>query len=137
MKDYVDAIGTEQRITDLLIEFDEMGFAPTTLHPDPEQYAIDWRDQARKEFARLITENAELKARLERAVEPEFTKGDKAYAIMDTLFFTDVFPVEIKSVDIVYEVFDGEQITTQHCTRIFTDRAAAEARLAELKGGRE
>ena len=89
------------------------------------------------ENARLTAENAELKARLERAVEPEFTKGDKAYAIMDTLFFTDVFPVEIKSVDIVYEVFDGEQITTQHCTRIFTDRAAAEARLAELKGDGE
>lgn len=30
-------------IEDLLIEFDEMGFAPTILHPDPEAYAIEWR----------------------------------------------------------------------------------------------
>lgn len=30
-------------ITDLLIDFDEMGFAPTTLVPDPEGYAIEWR----------------------------------------------------------------------------------------------
>lgn len=30
-------------ITDLLIDFDEMGFAPTTLDPDPEGYAIEWR----------------------------------------------------------------------------------------------
>ena len=32
-------------ITDLLIDFDEMGFAPTTACPDPEAYAIEWRDQ--------------------------------------------------------------------------------------------
>ena len=30
-------------ITGLLIDFDEMGFAPTTLCPDPEGYAIEWR----------------------------------------------------------------------------------------------
>lgn len=69
MKDYVDVSETEQRITDLLIEFDEMGFAPTTLCPDPEQYAIDWRDLVRKEFTRLITENAALRKRLENAVK--------------------------------------------------------------------
>ena len=175
--DYAADSKTEQTITDLLIEFDEMGFIPTTVCPNLEQYATEWRERVRKEFARLTDENErlreevdslshendeleyktekfeaenaelkatiskmetvekELRARLEKAVEPKLSNGDKAYAIMDTLFFTDVFPVEIKSVDIVYEVFDGEQITTQHCTRIFTDRAAAEARLAELKGG--
>ena len=30
-------------VTDLLIDFDEMGFAPTTLCPDPEAYAIEWK----------------------------------------------------------------------------------------------
>jgi hypothetical protein len=30
-------------ITDLLIEFDEMGFAPTILVPNPEAYAIEWK----------------------------------------------------------------------------------------------
>lgn len=30
-------------ITDLLIAFDEMGFQPTTLHPDPEAYAVEWK----------------------------------------------------------------------------------------------
>lgn len=85
-------------------------------------------------ISKMETVEKELRARLEKAVDPQLSNGDKAYAIMDTLFFTDVFPVEIKSVDIVYEVFDGEQMTTQHRTRIFTDRAAAEKRLAELKG---
>ena len=45
-----------QTITDLLIEFDEMGFAPTTVCPNAEQYAVDWRERVRKEFARLIAE---------------------------------------------------------------------------------
>lgn len=30
-------------ITDLLIDFDEMGFVPTTACPDPEAYAVEWR----------------------------------------------------------------------------------------------
>ena len=32
-------------ITDLLIDFDEMGFAPTTIVPDPDAYARDWRNR--------------------------------------------------------------------------------------------
>lgn len=32
-------------ITDLLIDFDEMGFAPTTTCPNPEAYTIKWREQ--------------------------------------------------------------------------------------------
>ena len=30
-------------IEDLLIEFDEMGFAPTTLCENPEKYAVEWK----------------------------------------------------------------------------------------------
>lgn len=35
----------ESRLTDLLIEFDEMGFCPTTVCPHPEQTAIEWKEQ--------------------------------------------------------------------------------------------
>ena len=35
-------------IVDLLVEFDEMGFIPTTTVPHPEAYAIKWRDQMTK-----------------------------------------------------------------------------------------
>lgn len=35
-------------IRDLLIEFDEMGFIPITAVPDPEAYAIKWRDAITK-----------------------------------------------------------------------------------------
>lgn len=32
-------------VVDLLVEFDEMEFAPTTACPDPEEYASDWRER--------------------------------------------------------------------------------------------
>ena len=32
-------------IIDILTDFDEMGFAPTTTVPDPETYAIKWRNK--------------------------------------------------------------------------------------------
>lgn len=35
-------------IRDLLTEFDEMGFAPTILAPNPEAYAIKWRAEITK-----------------------------------------------------------------------------------------
>ena len=35
-------------IIDLLTEFDEMGFAPTTTVPNPEAYAVKWRDELTK-----------------------------------------------------------------------------------------
>ena len=32
-------------IIDLLTEFDEMGFVPTTTVPDPDAYAIEWKNK--------------------------------------------------------------------------------------------
>lgn len=65
--DYIADSKTEQTITDLLIEFDEMGFCPTTVCPNPEQYATEWRERVRKEFARLTAENDNLTVELEVA----------------------------------------------------------------------
>lgn len=59
--DYVADSKTEQTITDLLIEFDEMGFVPTTVCPNHEQYATEWRERVRKEFDRLTAENKRLR----------------------------------------------------------------------------
>lgn len=36
---------TPQPLKDLLVEFDEMGFAPTTVCPNPDKYATEWRDR--------------------------------------------------------------------------------------------
>lgn len=32
-------------IIDLLTDFDEMGFVPTTAVPDPDAYAIEWKNK--------------------------------------------------------------------------------------------
>ena len=56
-------------IDELLIDFDEMGFVPTTLCENPDEYAQDWRKQLLVEIKRLKAElkqlqtNAEILAR--------------------------------------------------------------------------
>lgn len=69
------------RITDLLIAFDEMGFSPTTPCTDPEKYAIEWREKIRAEFERLENENTALRERLDNAVELPCKVGDKVYGV--------------------------------------------------------
>lgn len=41
-------------IENLLIDFDEMGFCPTTLCPFPEEYAINWRKNITSAFCALV-----------------------------------------------------------------------------------
>ena len=89
---------------------------------------------AARYIEKLQAEVIELREKLDKAAELQFNNGDEAYAIIDTLLYTDAIPVTIKSADVVYEVFDGEQTTIQHRTRIFATRAEAEARLKELQG---
>lgn len=48
-------------IDELLIDFDEMGFVPTTLCENPDEYAQDWRKQLLVEIKRLKDENKQLK----------------------------------------------------------------------------
>lgn len=152
--DYVATVEPEQTIIDLITEFDEMSFAPTTLCPDPEQFAIDWRDQVRKEFARLTAENTELKARLERAIELPvgLRLGAPIYYLQ---YFCDykkcsdttqqfccgcpeMIERERKNEKYVicqkpFELKDFQEIGKKY----FLDSEGAEARLAELKRGRE
>ena len=63
-------------ITDLLVDFDEMGFAPTTSCPDPEAYAIEWR--------RKITDALEsYHKQYENAIVPPCKVGDMLYDIYE------------------------------------------------------
>ena len=47
------ATSTPDSLTDLLIEFDEMGFAPTTVCEDAEGLAVKWKEQLVNEIGRL------------------------------------------------------------------------------------
>lgn len=79
----------------------------------------------------LKNELAELK---QKAIVPKFKIGDKVYAIIDTFAYTGVFPVEIRDTHLLYEVWDGQDTTKQHFTRIFATKEEAEQKLAEIGG---
>lgn len=77
---------------------------------------------------------AELEEQLKNAIVPKFKIGDKVYAIIDTFAYTGVFPVEIRDNHLLYEVWDGQDTTKQHHTRIFATKEEAQAKLQELRG---
>lgn len=71
-------------IDELLIDFDEMGFVPTTLCENPDEYAQDWKKQLLVEIKRLEKENACLL----KACEEQFTfdtTQNKKYSIFDSV----------------------------------------------------
>lgn len=43
----------KDRLLDLMIEFDEMGFAPTTVCEDAEGFAVKWKEQVMNEIGCL------------------------------------------------------------------------------------
>lgn len=67
-------------IVSLLVEFDEMGFAPTTTCPYPEEYAQRWKKALINKIHRLQSENKTLKSELRKECEEheEFTVKAKA-----------------------------------------------------------
>lgn len=49
------------RLLGLLIEFDEMGFSPTTVCEEPEGYAIKWKELLLEEIKALESDNVSLR----------------------------------------------------------------------------
>lgn len=136
----------KNRLLDLLIEFDEMGFAPTTICEDPEEYAKKWRDQVWEAVKALETENAALRERLDKAVELPCKVGDNVFCIVGIDPAVEEFEVEeilIKRTDPIFAFFrlrgidigvKTSCVLSQFGKRWFTELEAAEARLEELKG---
>lgn len=140
------------RLLDLLIEFDEMGFAPTTVCEDPEEYAKKWKDQVWEAVKELETENAALRERLEKAVELPVKVGGKVYMPWEwdgvsgvaelTVNYISLFEGEflvdtdLKSDDIGYigKYSFGQFRDYDFGVKVFAAHEAAEARLEELKG---
>ena len=129
----------ESRLTDLLIEFDEMGFCPTTVCPHPEQTAIEWKEQIVKEIQSLQAENAELRARLECSIEFPCKVGDTIYYINPYKEQPKIDEFKVRSL--CKDNFYGKMIYIDNgefffvkTDGLFFTRAEAEARLKELKG---
>ena len=116
------------RITDLFIEFDEMGFIPTTLCPEPEEYAIEWRGKVWEEIELLKAENAALRERL------NITKMALEYACLETLQSNEQYLEELKEKVNKYIKQSEDVVYGQKNSVTFR---FAETRLAELKGEKE
>lgn len=58
-----------KKILELLVEFDEMGYAPTTACSDPEGEARRWKAAMLKEIAELLEENEEVRERKSKVEE--------------------------------------------------------------------
>lgn len=128
----------ESRLTDLLIEFDEMGFCPTTVCPNPEQTAIEWKEQIVKEIQNLQAENAELRARLECSIEFPCKVGDTIYYINPYKEQPKIDEFKVRSLckdnfygKMIY--IDNGEFFFAKTDGLFFTRAEAEARLKELK----
>lgn len=72
------------KLIDLLTEFDEKGYAPTTFCLNPEEAATNWKkrlaaaieNELTSKTRQLEEENAALRERLDKAVElPEYVFG--------------------------------------------------------------
>lgn len=142
------------RLLDLLIEFDEMGYAPTTVCEDAEEYAKKWKNRVWEEVKSLEAENAVLRERLDKAVELPCNIGDKVYmpwvydgisgiaeitvcsvTVFDGGYIYDT-DLESDDIDFKQEYSYGQFRDYDFGTKVFTTSEAAEARLEELKGGK-
>lgn len=119
-----------------------------------DEYA-DEMYRAVEEIIRLQSENAALRARLEKAVELPCKIGDKVYmpwvydgisgiaeiTVCSVTFFDGeyIYDTDLESDDIDFkqEYSYGQFRDYDFGTKVFTTREAAEVRLAELKGGKE
>ena len=141
----------KNRLLDLMIEFDEMGFAPTTVCENAEEYATKWEDQVREAVKALENENAALRDRLDKAEIPCHI-GDTLYepfcGTMIREWVVESIHVGLIGVTVNchrkddYKWHDSFAIRKLYNDfgekgRVCLTREAAEARLAKMKGGEE
>lgn len=94
----------------------------------------------------LRAENAELRVRLENAVELPCKVGDRIWVVIKNkhIFGRKVGCISILNYDIVFKLYNKigwkylESVYLKDYNKTwFTDQNKAEARLAELKGGKQ
>lgn len=66
----------DERTYSLLVEFDSLGFVPTTLTPDPEKTAKEWKENLIAVITELYAMNDCLNKRV-MELEPEVIHADE------------------------------------------------------------
>lgn len=106
-------------IADLLTDFDEMGFAPTTLCENPDEYAREWKEQLVAEIERLKAENGRFESNMKSVLEIEKENVRKETAIdfysemydfayRTKSYYTDVLNDIIAKIDETFNDFRVE-----------------------------
>lgn len=121
-------------LTELLTEFDEMGYAPTTLTAEPEKAASEWKKRL---VEAIKAENAAFRARLEKAVELPVPLGALAICIRKISVWDGVPPKKHFKWVLAEERFTIDDIP--NTGRLWfpnteEGRKQAEERLKELQG---
>ena len=98
-----------------------------------------WKAEAlEKEKVKLESENAALRARLDKAVELPCKIGDKLYEIIEGEVQgerVENYQIDNMGVWVTVQLkFGTSTILLNEASKIFLTREAAESRLAELKG---
>lgn len=142
-----------KRLTDLFIEFDEMGFSPTIPCENLEKAAVEWKEKVIKEIEDIEAKNAAFREKLKRSIELPFRVGQVLYMI-DDFTHANVWKGVCSGIEVmqtlipqqlifyVYAAFEdpdnrtviARKFTDETLNEIYITREAAEARLAELKG---
>lgn len=100
-------------LTELLTEFDEMGYAPTTLTAEPEKAASEWKKRL---VEAIKAENAELKEKAQKldehlkAISDRTAKFHSLEQIEKRLYKCRLFKRKIKNNERCEECKDCEAI---------------------------
>ena len=68
---------------DLLIDFDEMGFAPTTACPNPDKYACEWKEKLVSEI-NCLQEQLEAAANGQETLQKALAEKDREVAELNS-----------------------------------------------------
>ena len=121
-----------------VIQVDPLEIEDDAIYDNKELKLYECQSDMMSDICSLLNKQdqriAELEEQLKNAIVPKYKTGDKVYGIIDTWAYTDVFPVEVRDTCLLYEVWDGEDTTKQHSTRIFATKEEAQAKLRELGG---
>lgn len=105
--------------------------------------------ELRATLSKMETVEKELRARLENAVELPVKRGDTIYCLIGFVEFLTIQEWQVQEIRLLvngkYFLTCGHEDTDDYCGMSsehfglwwFTDRSEAEARLAELRGGKE
>lgn len=117
---------TEERLEDLLIEFDEMSFFPATLMPNPEECAREWKGKLIYAIGQLRKETAEKFA--------ERLKEELIEWLADNEDLNGKIDFGVANIDVIgVETLEGEVISEGLIDKVCKELTEGKANASKAK----